>query len=104
MAGVRLVVLVDKEGFVIESAGGGVATGEITGALTSALRGGFDGLCHELGQGALQGMILEYERGMVLLHALGSGATLAVVLGDSTMLGKVRYYVKRTIPELLRAI
>ncbi len=98
------MVLVDKEGFVIETAGGGEAAEEITGALTSALRGGFDGLGHELGQGALQGMILEYERGMVLLHALGAGATLAVVLGDSTMLGKVRYYVKRAIPDLLRAM
>jgi predicted regulator of Ras-like GTPase activity (Roadblock/LC7/MglB family) len=40
----------------------------------------------------------------LLLHAVGPAAILAVVLRDPTALGKVRYYIKRALPELLRLI
>jgi predicted regulator of Ras-like GTPase activity (Roadblock/LC7/MglB family) len=49
-------------------------------------------------------MILDYEAGMLLLHAAGPSAILAVVLKDPTALGKVRYYVKKSLPELGRLV
>ena len=49
-------------------------------------------------------MILDYESGMVVLHAVGPAAILAVVLRDATALGKLRYYVKKILPDMLRAI
>jgi hypothetical protein len=49
-------------------------------------------------------MILDYEAGMLLLHAAGPSAILAVVLTDPTALGKVRYYVKKSLPELGRLV
>jgi predicted regulator of Ras-like GTPase activity (Roadblock/LC7/MglB family) len=58
----------------------------------------------ELGQGALSSMILDYEAGMLLLHAAGPSAILAVVLRDPTALGKVRYYIKKALPEFLRLL
>lgn len=104
MPGVRLVVVVDREGFLIESAGENGGEGEMTAALSSCLRGICEGMGPELGQGALQGMILEYERGMVLLQGVGPRAMLAALLHDPTVLGKVRYYVKKGLPELVRAL
>jgi CheY-like chemotaxis protein/predicted regulator of Ras-like GTPase activity (Roadblock/LC7/MglB family) len=104
MPGVRLVALVDREGFLIEAAGELGVGAEVAGALAACLAESSEGIGREMGQGALSSMILDYEAGMVLLHGAGPSAILAVVLHDPTALGKVRYYVKRALPELLRSI
>lgn len=104
MPGVRLAVLVDREGFLIEAAGELGVGAEVAGALAACLAESSEGIGREMGQGALLSMILDYEAGMVLLHGAGPSAVLAVVLHDPTALGKVRYYVERALPELLRSI
>lgn len=104
MPGVRLAALVDREGFLIEAAGEiGVGT-EIAGALAACLAESSEGIGREMGQGALSSMILDYEAGMILLQGAGPSAILAVVLRGPTALRKVRSYVKRALPELLRSI
>jgi CheY-like chemotaxis protein/predicted regulator of Ras-like GTPase activity (Roadblock/LC7/MglB family) len=104
MPGVRLAALVDREGFLIEAAGELGVGAEVAGALAACLAESSEGIGREMGQGALSSMILDYEAGMVLLHGAGPSAILAVVLRDPTALGKVRSYVKRAVPELLRSI
>ena len=104
MPGVRLAALVDREGFLIEAAGEIGVGAEVAGALAACLAESSEGIGREMGQGALSSMILDYEAGMVLLHGAGPSATLAVVLRDPTALDKVRYYVKKALPELLRSI
>jgi len=49
-------------------------------------------------------MLIEYEKGTVLLHHVGSAAVFAVMCKDAASLGKVRYYVKKLIPDLARVI
>jgi len=103
--GVRFVVLTDREGFLIETAGElAPDADEVTGALASCLAEASDGIGRELGQGQLVGTILEYESGILLLHGVGPSALLAVLVGDQGALGKVRYYVRKTVPELVRAL
>ena len=104
MPGVRLAALVDREGFLIEAAGEIEVGAEAAAALAACLVESAEGIGREMGQGALSSMILDYEGGMVLLHRVGPSATLAVVLRDPTELGKVRYYVEKALPELLRSI
>ena len=104
MPGVGLATLVDREGFLIEAAGEVGIGAEVAGALASCLAESSEGIGRELGRGMLQSMILDYESGMVVLHAVGPGAVLAVVLRDATALGKLRYYVKKILPDMLRAI
>jgi len=104
MPGVRLAALVDREGFLIEAAGEIGVGADVAGALAACLAESSEGIGREMGQGALSSMILDYEGGMVLLHSAGPSATLAVVLRDPTALGKVRYYVEKALPELLRSI
>jgi predicted regulator of Ras-like GTPase activity (Roadblock/LC7/MglB family) len=103
--GVRFVVLSDREGFLIETAGDlAQDTDEVAGALASCLAEASDGIGRELGQGQLVGTILEYEGGILLLHGVGRSALLAVLVADQGALGKVRYYVRKTVPELARAL
>ena len=104
MPGVRLAALVDREGFLIEAAGELGVGAEVAGALAACLAESSEGIGREMGQGTLSSMILDYEAGMVLLHGAGPSAILTIVLRDPTALGKVRYYVKRAMPELLRSI
>jgi predicted regulator of Ras-like GTPase activity (Roadblock/LC7/MglB family) len=48
--------------------------------------------------------MLEYESGTLLLYAVGPSALLAVLVGDLGAVGKVRYYVRKAMPELVRAL
>jgi len=103
--GVRFAVLTDREGFLIETAGDlAPDADEVAGALASCLAEASDGIGRELGQGKLVGTILEYEAGTLLLHGVGPAALLAVLVRDQGALGKVRYYVRKIVPELARAL
>ena len=70
----------------------------------AVVTGAARGVGEALAQGRLQSVILEYETGVVLLNAVGDGAMLAVVLGDPAVLGKVRYHVKKALPDLVRGV
>jgi CheY-like chemotaxis protein len=103
--GVRFVVLTDREGFLIETAGDlSPETDEVAGALASCLAEASDGIGRELGQGQLLGTILEYEAGTLLLQTVGSKALLAILVDEPGALGKIRYYVRKVVPELARAL
>lgn len=104
LAGVSLTALIDREGALMEVAGGLLPEAELAGALAACLVESTDGVGRALTQGRLQSLILEYDSGVVLLNAVGAGAMLAVVLGDPAVLGKVRYHVKKTLPHLVRAV
>jgi CheY-like chemotaxis protein len=104
LAGVRLAAVVDREGLLVEMAGPGASEAELAWALASLVAEASEGIARELGQGGLQTMILESEGGIVLLHTVGPSTLLAVVLSDVTVLGKLRYSIKRALPELLRVV
>jgi CheY-like chemotaxis protein/predicted regulator of Ras-like GTPase activity (Roadblock/LC7/MglB family) len=104
LAGVSLTALIDREGALMEVAGGLLPEAELAGALAACLVESTDGVGRALTQGRLQSLILEYDAGVVLLNAVGPGAMLAVVLGDPAVLGKVRYHVKKALPDLVRAV
>jgi CheY-like chemotaxis protein/predicted regulator of Ras-like GTPase activity (Roadblock/LC7/MglB family) len=102
--GVQWAVLADREGFLLEAAGEDVVNAEVAGALSACLAESSEGLGRDLGRGALHGMILEYEQGMVVLYGVGASALLAIALSEPTVLGKVRYFAKKAVPELLQAL
>jgi CheY-like chemotaxis protein/predicted regulator of Ras-like GTPase activity (Roadblock/LC7/MglB family) len=104
LAGVTLTALIDREGALMEAAGGLLPEAMLAGALASCLVESTHDVGRALAQGRLQSVILEYDRGVVLLNAIGDAAMLAVVLSDSAVLGKVRYHVKKALPDLVRAV
>lgn len=97
MAGVELAVVTDRQGLLLEAAGpratrvdDAMAAG-LAACWAEASRGITDAVAH----GPLEGMILEYERGILLARHLGRTAILAVLLRDPVYLGKIRYVLKR---------
>jgi predicted regulator of Ras-like GTPase activity (Roadblock/LC7/MglB family) len=102
--GVQWAVLADREGFLLDASSEDVVSAEVAGALSACLAESSEGLGRELGRGPLHGMILEYEQGMVVLYGVGASALLAIALAEPTVLGKVRYYAKKAVPELLQAL
>jgi CheY-like chemotaxis protein/predicted regulator of Ras-like GTPase activity (Roadblock/LC7/MglB family) len=104
LAGVSLTALIDREGALMEVAGGLLPDAELAGALAACLVESTDGVGRALTQGRLQSLIIEYDAGVVLLNGVGPGAMLAVVLDDPAVLGKVRYHVKKALPDLVRAV
>ena len=99
--GVALAVLVDREGFVIESVGEMVLEAEAAGALAGCLAEASEAIGRELSQGNLVGLIAEYEAGLILVNMAGSGAMLATVLCDPAVLDRARDDVKKTLSDLL---
>jgi predicted regulator of Ras-like GTPase activity (Roadblock/LC7/MglB family) len=104
LPGVSLTALIDREGALMEAAGGLLPEAALAGALAACLVDATIGVGRALAQGRPQSVILEYDAGVVLLNAIGEGAMLAVVLGDPAVLGKVRYHVKKALPDLVRAV
>ena len=102
ISGVRLVIVVDRQGLLIDVAGADAPTlgDELPAALASCLAESSQAIGRTLGTGALDGMILEYEQGVVLARYAGSGGIVAIVLRDPAFLGKVRYLLKRALPEI----
>ena len=99
--GVTLAVLVDREGFLIESAGDLILEAEAAGALAGCLAEASEAIGRELGQGALAGLIAEYEAGLILVNSAASGTMLATVLCDPAVLDRARHEVKKTLSDLL---
>jgi len=102
--GVQWAVLADREGFVLDATANAGVDADVAAALSACLAESSDGLGRELGRGALQGMILEYDKGMVIVYGVGNAALLAVGISEASALGKVRYYARRALPELVRAV
>lgn len=103
MDGVQWAVLSDREGFVVEATTSAGIDADVAAALSACLAESSDGLGKELGRGALQSLILEYEKGMVLVYGAGPAGLLAIGLTEPAVLGKVRYFAKKSLPELTRA-
>lgn len=104
VGGVRCAVVADRDGLLIEAAGDLDLPAEATAALAGCLAESSYGLGRELGRGALTGMMLEYESGTLVLHGIGASTMLAIVVDSPAVLGKVRYYAKKVLPEIARAL
>jgi CheY-like chemotaxis protein/predicted regulator of Ras-like GTPase activity (Roadblock/LC7/MglB family) len=102
--GIRWALVVDREGFVIEAAGEAIPDADAAAAFASCLREATDAIGRELAQGPLQGMMLEYDKTTLLVHGIDTHAVLVVSVTDAGALGKARYYVKKALPELQRAL
>lgn len=104
MDGVQWAVLADREGFVVEATANAGVDADVAAALSACLAESSDGLGRELGRGSLHGIILEYEKGIVVIYGAGAAGLLAVGLSEPAVLGKVRYFGRKVLPELIRTL
>jgi CheY-like chemotaxis protein len=102
MTGVELVVVVDRQGLLVEAAGPGAVppNDAVAAGLAACCAEASQGIGDAVARGMLEGMILEYERGILLARYLGQTAILGVLLRDPAYLGKIRYLLKRAAAEL----
>ena len=97
MSGVELVVVADRDGLLVEASGPGATmpNDAVAAGLAACCAEASRGIGDAVRRGALEGVILEYESGILLARYLGDAAILGVLLRDPAYLGKVRYLLKR---------
>ena len=100
IAGVSAVVIVAKDGFIIESAGTlGNIDMDMVGASVGIVLNGAEKMRHELDLAGFQGLTLESDDAMIMCTPVGD-ALLVVLSPDSKKLGMIRLRIKSQIPEL----
>ncbi|UCH94646.1 MAG: DUF4388 domain-containing protein [Candidatus Aminicenantes bacterium] len=93
--GVSTVVVVGRDGFIIDSASTGSFNIDEVGAVVSTGMGSSESMGGDLGVGDMQQGMLEYDNGIVFMRALGEDAIFVVVASPNVNLGMVRLQIKR---------
>ncbi len=102
--GIKAVVVIGRDGFVIDAATEGSAMdAETLGAVISASLSTTDMVGAELGLGNLNRGMVEFRDYVLLVNQLGVNAVLAV-LADPRFMGIARHHVKKRTPTLLTAL
>lgn len=105
--GVRGAAVVNDEGLVLQSvAKGSLDLGFIGESIVAGLAS-TRVLAGLLGEGEVSQTMIEYEQGPVLLTPLAkdaAGHTAVLVLDAAGTLGRVRFQLRRLLPEIARAV
>jgi len=100
ISGIDAVVVVGRDGFVIESAGSSsrVNIDELGASLAHAVNG-IEEMGNELNVNRFQDMFIEYGRAVIMCRPVGD-AVAAVVTPDASKLGIIRHKTKKLFEEL----
>lgn len=98
--GVTAAVVVGRDGFVIESAGGSTAISldDLGAALANAVNG-IEEMGSELKIAKFQDLFVEYGRAVIMCRPVGD-AVIAVTAPDASKLGIIRHKAKPLVDEL----
>ncbi len=103
--GVTTVVVVSRDGFVID----GVTAGDdidvdAVGAIMSAGVGSSEVMGRELNIGQMTQIMSEYKGGVIVASFLGEGSILVIVADLTANLGNIRYQVKKRAQSIEAAL
>jgi len=98
--GVDAVVVVGRDGFVIESAGSSarVNIDELGASLAHSING-IEEMGSELNVNKFQDMFIEYGRAVIMCRPVGD-AVAAIITPDASKLGIIRHKTKKLFEEL----
>lgn len=102
--GVSAAVVVGRDGFVIESAVSGKVDIEALGAMASTGLGTSEAMGSTLGKGELSQMLVECEKGPVLLSPLSADELIALVADTTANIGRIRYELKKNKERIIAAL
>jgi hypothetical protein len=102
--GVSAAVVVGRDGFVIESAVSGKVDIDALGAMASTGMGTSEAMGNELGKGELRQMLVELDRGPILLSPLSTDELIAIVADTDVNIGRIRYELKKNRERLIAAL
>ncbi len=97
---VSAAVVVGRDGFVIESAGGttSVSIDDLGAALAHAVNG-IEEMGNELDVRAFQDLFVEFGKAVIMCKPVGD-AVVAILAPDASKLGIIRHKSKKLIAEL----
>ncbi len=101
--GVEATLVASQDGFVIDSSSNSDLDMEGLGAMVAMAIGGAESMGREFELGSMEQYMVEFQRGKVLIATAGD-AILAVVADDNAVIGSIRYNVKKTIPDIAKAL
>jgi hypothetical protein len=102
--GVSAAVVVGRDGFVIESATSGKMDIDALGAMASTGIGTSEAMGRELGKGELTQMLVELDKGPIIISPLSRDELIAIVADSTANLGRIRYEVKKNKERLVAAL
>ena len=102
--GVSAAVVVGRDGFVIESAVSGKVDIEALGAMASTGLGTSEAMGNTLGKGELSQMLVELEKGPIILSPLSSDELIAIVADTTANVGRIRYELKKNKERIVAAL
>ncbi|MCU0632087.1 MAG: roadblock/LC7 domain-containing protein [Methanolinea sp.] len=102
--GVSATVVVGRDGFVIESAVSGKMDIDALGAMASTGMGTSEAMGKELGKGELRQMLVELERGPIIMSPLSEDELIAIVAENEANVGRIRYELKKNKERLIAAL
>jgi len=104
LEGVSAAVVVGRDGFVIESATSGKMDIDALGAMASTGIGTSEAMGRELGKGEIAQMLVELDRGPIIISPLSKEELIAIVAENSSNLGRIRYELKKNKERLVAAL
>ena len=103
--GVRLAVLVGRDGLLIEGlTREGKEDMEAVGAIMTTSMNTAEALGQEIARGNVVGALMEYEHGLVSVDPLGDFALVVTLFDNAASIGRVRHLVKASRNEILDAL
>jgi hypothetical protein len=89
---------------VIESAVSGKMDIDALGAMASTGIGTSEAMGRELGKGELTQMLVELEKGPIVVSPLSKDELIAIVAENASNLGRIRYELKKNKDRLVAAL
>ena len=104
--GVRLAVLVGRDGLLIEALArdGSKEDMEAVGAMMTSSFNSAEALGQEIARGNVVGVLHEYENGLVSVDPLGDYALVVTLFDSAASIGRVRHMLKTSRGEILEAL
>ncbi len=96
--------VVSLEGFIIAAVAPAEIDEELVGGMSAALIGVGERISAELMRAPMEQTYVRSEKGYVILNAVGNDVVLVLLVTSQAKLGLIFLELKRTIPELMRAI
>lgn len=100
--GIQAVVVIGRDGFVIETSGGSSAVDvDALGASLAAAINAVEEMGSELAISVFNDLFIEYGRAVIICRPLGD-AVVALVTPDASKLGIIRHKIKNHVSELAK--
>mgnify|MGYP005838333507 CR=1 FL=1 len=102
--GVSAAAIVGRDGFIIEHVSNLQMDVDALGAMASTSVGTSEAMGIELGKGTFEQVLVELEKGPVLLSLVSTNEILAIVAEPGSNVGRIRYEVKKNKDRISAAL